>query len=113
MQGSNMWRYTFLCLLFVLLIQCALGKDFRIKSGEQMQIQMHFGGKSFLLDLENKAAAKNLYALLPLELSFSDYVGGEKIAKLDARLSALVPYIGYPRSLNALSALDEIAPLSN
>lgn len=31
--------------------------------------------------------------------------------KLIAVVTALVPYIGYPRSLNALSALDEIAPL--
>ncbi|STQ86911.1 carboxymuconolactone decarboxylase family protein [Helicobacter muridarum] len=36
---------------------------------------------------------------------------GNDRAKLIAVISALVPYIGYPRSLNALSALDEIAPL--
>lgn len=36
---------------------------------------------------------------------------GNNRKKLIAVVTALVPYIGYPRSLNALSALDEIAPL--
>lgn len=36
---------------------------------------------------------------------------GNDRKKLIAVVTALVPYIGYPRSLNALSALDEIAPL--
>ncbi|WP_239056455.1 carboxymuconolactone decarboxylase family protein [Helicobacter apodemus] len=36
---------------------------------------------------------------------------GNDRAKLIAVVTALVPYIGYPRSLNALSVLDEIAPL--
>lgn len=36
---------------------------------------------------------------------------GNDRSKLIAVITALVPYIGYPRSLNALSALDEIAPL--
>ncbi len=38
---------------------------------------------------------------------------GNDRGKLISVITALVPYIGYPRSLNALSALDEIAPLSN
>lgn len=37
---------------------------------------------------------------------------GNDRAKLIAVVTALVPYIGYPRSLNALSAIDAIAPLS-
>lgn len=36
---------------------------------------------------------------------------GNDRAKLISVVTALVPYIGYPRSLNALSALDEIATL--
>lgn len=36
---------------------------------------------------------------------------GNDRKKLVAVVTALVPYIGYPRSLNALSALDEIVPL--
>ena len=39
------------------------------------------------MTLENNAAARDFYALLPLRLSFSDYVGKEKIAKLDKSLS--------------------------
>ena len=35
---------------------------------------------------------------------------GNDRERLIAVVTALVPYIGYPRSLNALSALDEIAP---
>lgn len=84
MRRSNMRKYTFLCLLFALLTQCALGKDLK---GEFMQIQMQFQGKSFVLNLENNAAARDFYALLPLKLNFSDYVGKEKIARLDKSLS--------------------------
>lgn len=84
MRRSNMRKYTFLCLLFALLTQCALGKDLK---GEFMQIQMQFQGKRFVLTLENNAAARDFYALLPLSLSFSDYVGKEKIARLDKSLS--------------------------
>ena len=82
-----MRKYTFLCLLFALLTQCALGKDLRGRLEGQMQIQMQFQGKSFVLTLENNAAARDFYALLPLALSFSDYVGKEKIARLDKSLS--------------------------
>ena len=64
-----MRKYTFLCLLFALLTQCALGKDLRGELEEQMQIQMQFQGKSFALTLENNAAARDFYALLPLRLS--------------------------------------------
>ncbi|WP_104722679.1 carboxymuconolactone decarboxylase family protein [Helicobacter mesocricetorum] len=38
-------------------------------------------------------------------------VGNDR-AKLIATITALIPYIGYPRSLNALSAVDEIIPAS-
>lgn len=48
---------------------------------------MQFSEKSFVLTLENNAAARDFYALLPLSLSFSDYVGKEKIARLDKSLS--------------------------
>ncbi|WP_273212020.1 cyclophilin-like fold protein [Helicobacter rodentium] len=83
-----MRKYTFLYLLFALLTQCALGKDLRGELEEQMQIQMQFQGKSFVLSLENNAIAKDFYALLPLALSFSDYVGKEKIARLEKSLNA-------------------------
>lgn len=36
-------------------------------------------------------------------------VGNDR-AKLIATITALIPYVGYPRALNALSALDEISP---
>ncbi|MCX2717926.1 cyclophilin-like fold protein [Helicobacter sp. MIT 21-1697] len=91
-------KFSKILCLCVLLMQCTLGEcfaqsqsfggiDSRAKE-EQMQIQMHFGGQSFVLGLENNAVAKEFYALLPLSLNFSDYVGKEKIAKLDTRLSA-------------------------
>ncbi|RDU72786.1 carboxymuconolactone decarboxylase [Helicobacter aurati] len=35
---------------------------------------------------------------------------GNDRAKLIAVVTALIPYIGYPRSLNALSAIDEFSP---
>lgn len=59
-----------------------------LAEGELMQIQMQFSGKSFVLTLENNATARDFYALLPLTLSFSDYVGKEKIARLEKSLNA-------------------------
>lgn len=37
---------------------------------------------------------------------------GNDRARLVSVVTALVPYIGYPRSLNALGAIDELAPYS-
>lgn len=56
----------------------------RIK-GEKMQISLHFsatsGGETIVITLEDNVAARDFYAMLPLELNFSDYVGKEKISK--------------------------------
>ena len=35
---------------------------------------------------------------------------GNDRARLLSVLTVLIPFIGYPRSLNALRALDEVAP---
>ena len=59
-----------------------------LAEGAFMQIQMQFQGKSFVLSLENNATARDFYALLPLTLNFSDYVGKEKIARLEKSLNA-------------------------
>jgi 4-carboxymuconolactone decarboxylase len=36
-------------------------------------------------------------------------VGNDRVRLLDV-LTQLIPYIGYPRTLNALRVLDEVAP---
>ena len=53
--------------------------------GDKMQIQISFenisGGKEVVrIDLEDNPATHDFYALLPLQLEFSDYVGKEKIS---------------------------------
>ena len=52
-----------------------------------MRIVMHFNHQNFVFVLEDNVAARDLWNLLPLELTFSDYVGKEKIATLSQRLS--------------------------
>ncbi|TQR34468.1 hypothetical protein DMB92_00445 [Campylobacter sp. MIT 99-7217] len=57
-----------------------------LDKGEKMIISLSFkteagNAEKIVLELEQNAAAKSLYAKLPLELEFSDYVGKEKISK--------------------------------
>ena len=61
--------------------------------GGTMQIQMSFentsgGRESTTITLEDNPATRDFYALLPLKLEFSDYVGKEKISpELSKRLN--------------------------
>lgn len=52
-----------------------------------MEIKFSFDGNAFLIVLDDNVAAREFYAMLPLEFEMSDYVGKEKIAHLDKRLS--------------------------
>lgn len=53
-----------------------------------MKIIIDIAGKSINATLEaNSAAAKDFYALLPLELTLTDYASIEKISDLPQRLS--------------------------
>lgn len=87
-------RQKILRLMFSVFALSALGTNTQsvarqdLAEGAFMQIQMQFQGKSFVLALENNATARDFYALLPLTLSFSDYVGKEKIARLEKSLNA-------------------------
>lgn len=87
-------RQKILRLMFSVFALSVLGTNTQsvarqdLAEGAFMQIQMQFQGKSFVLALENNATARDFYALLPLTLSFSDYVGKEKIARLEKTLNA-------------------------
>lgn len=89
-----MMRQKILRLMFSVFALSILGTNTQsvarqdLAEGAFMQIQMQFQGKSFVLALENNATARDFYALLPLTLSFSDYVGKEKIARLEKSLNA-------------------------
>ena len=89
-----MMRQKILRLMFSVFALSILGTNTQsvarqdLAEGAFMQIQMQFQGKSFVLSLENNATARDFYALLPLTLNFSDYVGKEKIARLEKSLNA-------------------------
>lgn len=56
--------------------------------GGKMQIQLSFDNEKIIVELEDNAATRDFYALLPLRLTFSDYVGKEKISpELPKRLN--------------------------
>ncbi len=44
-----------------------------------MQIWLKFNGEKALVKLDENPAARDFYAMLPLKLKMSDYVGKEKI----------------------------------
>ena len=66
-----------------------------------MQIQLSLNDEKTIAQLENNPATRDFYELLPLRLTFSDYVGKEKVSheKLQKRLntsglSGYTPQVG-------------------
>ena len=57
-----------------------------------MQIRIAFDGQTFTATLFDHASARELAAMLPLELTLSDFGGNEKIAYLPRKLTELVCY---------------------
>lgn len=79
-------RTGLLSLLFCLpLLMCAGPAS---AGTEPMRVKVDFGkaGEAIVL-LDDNDAARNFYAMLPLELSFEDFNGTEKIATLPEKLS--------------------------
>lgn len=72
-------------ILGVVLALCTFGAD----KGEKMQIQILLNDEKTIVELENNPATRDFYELLPLRLTFSDYVGKEKVSheKLKKRLN--------------------------
>ena len=71
--------------LYLVLCAFAFGIAPLYAKGEKMLVQMSFenvnGGKEVVqIALEDNPATRDFYALLPLKLEFSDYVGKEKIS---------------------------------
>ena len=62
-----------------------------------------------LLTLSMLAALGGCDAQVKGHVAANLNVGNDR-ARLPSVLTALIPFIGYPRALNALQALDEIAP---
>ncbi len=62
-----------------------------------------------LLTLSMLAALGGCDAQVKGHVAANLNVGNDR-ARLLSVLTALIPFIGYPRALNALQALDEIAP---
>lgn len=54
-----------------------------------MRIRIAFGNESFTATLEDHASAREFAAMLPLELTITDFAHNEKIAYLPEQLDAL------------------------
>lgn len=54
-----------------------------------MRIRIAFGNESFTATLEDHASAREFAAMLPLELTITDFAHNEKIAYLPEKLDAL------------------------
>ena len=52
-----------------------------------MEIKLSFENNEMIVLLEDNAAARELYEMLPLKLNFSDYARKEKVAHLPKKLS--------------------------
>lgn len=55
-----------------------------------MKVRIMFGEEDFIATLEDHASAREFAAMLPLELTISDYANNEKIAYLPRKLTELV-----------------------
>lgn len=74
--------------------ESALSKETANEESVQRQIQMIAEGKTYTITLHETPAANALYEMLPLELTFEDYNGVEKIAYL--REEQQLPTEGEP-----------------
>lgn len=54
---------------------------------ENLKIRLTFQGEALTATLEDNAASRDFLAMLPLDLTLTDYNANEKIADLPARLS--------------------------
>lgn len=72
----------FFCLL---LLMCAWTSAAK---ADPLRVRVDFGkAGEAIVQLDDNDAARNFYAMLPLELSFEDFNGTEKIATLPEKLS--------------------------
>lgn len=58
----------------------------RQQEAAMRRVKMRVGGQEIIAELYNTPTANTLYERLPMELSFSDYNGTEKIAYPDGKL---------------------------
>jgi len=65
-----------------------LGQD--QPKGTAMKLRLRFGDQDFTATLEDHASARELGAMLPLQLTISDFGGNEKIAYLPRKFTELV-----------------------
>lgn len=72
-----------------LLSGTGLGQDAN-DGAMAMRVRVVFGKQSFTATLEDNASAREFAAMLPLELTISDFGGNEKIAYLPRKLTELV-----------------------
>jgi hypothetical protein len=83
-----------------LLSGMGLGQDAN-DGAMAMRVRVVFGKQSFTATLEDNASAREFAAMLPLELTISDFGGNEKIAELvrgpvpDARAGDLCYYVPW------------------
>lgn len=52
-----------------------------------MEIKLSFDNNELFISLDENAASKQFYEMLPLELEFSDYAEKEKVARLVKKLN--------------------------
>ena len=76
----------FLRAVFLVLLTSLPVQDAAAGPGD-VQVRLLFAGQEARVVLKDTPAARGLFALLPLELTFEDYNATEKIAVLPKRLS--------------------------
>ncbi len=59
----------------------------RAHEGVTMRLRLAFAGQNLTATLEDNAAARELFAMMPLDLTIDDYSTNEKIAYLPCKLS--------------------------
>ncbi|CAN7264325.1 cyclophilin-like fold protein [Devosia sp. Root413D1] len=73
-----------------LMLGAALPGVSQGQEGGAMRIHIAFDDQRFTASLEDNASAREFAAMLPLDLTMSDFGGNEKISYLPEKLTALV-----------------------
>lgn len=59
-----------------------------MNTNKAAKIRLSFNGKEMIVTMEENGAANDFMSMLPLDLTFEDYVAKEKISMLPRRLSS-------------------------
>ncbi len=105
-------KYAVLTILVIALVACmAVGKESKAEEGRAMKVRFVIGSTTLLATLDDNAAGRDFFAMLPLTLSMKDFAGREKIS---GSLSKVLDQHGAPAGYDpSVGDITYYAPWGN